>query len=248
MKEVYDSRFRDLFLQAGIPSSPSGDLQHYLSDVATMQLIRWTEGGFGMCALNYDGDILTDELAQIHRSPGFLSSVLNGVREDGTIIKEFEASHGTVTDMWDDHVQGKETSLNPLSLIEALMGAMNHSAALYDADDVEDFTKRLQKAVHTQMVEHGTRDLDDNGLTTEEFVDAVAQRIDKTQREAILLKKPKRDARLYDEASMKKLFQSVDIDENGTINYEEFADAMKKLGVAPKQAGDRELIQKKKPF
>ncbi len=32
-------------------------------------------------------DVLTDELAQIHRSPGFLSSVLNGVNDDGTIIK-----------------------------------------------------------------------------------------------------------------------------------------------------------------
>jgi hypothetical protein len=31
--------------------------------------------------------VLTDELAQIHRSPGFLSSVLNGVNDDGTIIK-----------------------------------------------------------------------------------------------------------------------------------------------------------------
>jgi hypothetical protein len=26
--------------------------------------------------------------------------VLNGVNDDGSIIKEFEASHGTVTDMW----------------------------------------------------------------------------------------------------------------------------------------------------
>ena len=34
---------------------PNGELQHYLSDVATMQLIRWSEGGFGMCAHNYDG-------------------------------------------------------------------------------------------------------------------------------------------------------------------------------------------------
>jgi hypothetical protein len=36
----------------------------------------------------------------VHRSPGFLTSVLNGVNDDGSIIKEFEASHGTVTDMW----------------------------------------------------------------------------------------------------------------------------------------------------
>ena len=34
-------------------------------------------------------DVLTDQLAQIHRSPGFLSSVLTGVNDDGTIIKVF---------------------------------------------------------------------------------------------------------------------------------------------------------------
>lgn len=47
-----------------------------------------------MASHNYDGDVLTDEIAQVHRSPGFLTSVLNGINEDGSIIKEFEASHG----------------------------------------------------------------------------------------------------------------------------------------------------------
>ena len=36
-----------------------------------MQLVRWTNGGFGMAAHNYDGDMLTDEIAQIHRSVTF---------------------------------------------------------------------------------------------------------------------------------------------------------------------------------
>ena len=48
-----------------------------------------------MAAHNYDGDMLTDEVAQVHRSPGFITSNLIGKREDGAMIKEFEASHGT---------------------------------------------------------------------------------------------------------------------------------------------------------
>ena len=32
----------------------------------------------GMAAHNYDGDMLTDEIAQIHRSPGFITSNLVG--------------------------------------------------------------------------------------------------------------------------------------------------------------------------
>ena len=95
---------------------------------ATMQIIRWTDGGFGMACSdltlhsrhsvsgdqctrlgrlhdaslfvlwnswadtsrsgmatvghNYDGDMLTDEVAQVHRSPGFITSTLIGKRED----------------------------------------------------------------------------------------------------------------------------------------------------------------------
>jgi len=60
-----------------------------------------------MCAHNYDGDVLTDEIAQVHKSPGFITSVLNGIWDDGKIIKEYEASHGTVTDMWLAHLRGE---------------------------------------------------------------------------------------------------------------------------------------------
>ena len=66
-------------------------MQHLISDAATMQIIRWTDGGFGMACHNYDGDMLTDEVAQVHRSPGFITSNLIGKREDGALIKEFEA-------------------------------------------------------------------------------------------------------------------------------------------------------------
>ena len=98
-----------------------------------MQIIRWTDGGFGMAAHNYDGDMLTDEVAQVHRSPGFITSNLIGKTADGTLIKEYEASHGTVADMWEAHKRGEETSLNPLGMVEALIGAMNHAADLHAA-------------------------------------------------------------------------------------------------------------------
>ena len=44
---------------------------------------------------------------QVHRSPGFITSNLIGKRSDGTMIKEFEASHGTVADLWHAHNEGK---------------------------------------------------------------------------------------------------------------------------------------------
>ena len=68
-------------------------------------------------AHNYDGDMLTDEVAQVHRSPGFITSSLLGKTDADIVIKEFEASHGTVSDLWHAHNRGEETSMNPLGMV-----------------------------------------------------------------------------------------------------------------------------------
>jgi isocitrate dehydrogenase len=39
-----------------------------------------------MISHNYDGDMLTDEISQVHGSPGFITSNLTGKREDGTLV------------------------------------------------------------------------------------------------------------------------------------------------------------------
>ena len=93
MKNVFDDNYKEAYIAKGL--LPQGDLQHLISDAATMQIIRWTGGGFGFACHNYDGDVLSDEISQVHRSPGFITSNLMGVAVDGTPIKEFEASHGT---------------------------------------------------------------------------------------------------------------------------------------------------------
>ena len=82
-----------------------------------------------MAAHNYDGDVLTDELAQVHKSPGFICNLV-GVDENGTPSRS-SASHGTVTDMDEARLRGEETSLNPLGMVEGLIGAMNHAADVH---------------------------------------------------------------------------------------------------------------------
>lgn len=199
MKNVFDQHYKQQYIDAGILKD--GKLPHLISDAATMQIIRWTKGGFGMAAHNYDGDMLTDEIAQVHRSPGFITSNLIGKREDGTVIKEFEASHGTVADLWIAHKSGRETSMNPLGLAEALLGALNHSADILSGksklgtgnsedakldpevkkqtDAIYQFTSTLRLALHnTFRYGQGTRDMaGPEGLTTEKFVDKVAWRL-----------------------------------------------------------------------
>jgi len=180
MKKVYDDEFKSKFVDAGV-AKPGDELVHLLSDAATMKLVQWTQGGFGMAAHNYDGDVLTDELAQIHKSPGFITSNLVGVDADGTLIKEFEASHGTVADMNDARLRGEETSLNPLGMVEGLIGAMNHAAEVHDVDKERTlaFTAKMRAVIHQLFREgKGTRDLcGPTGLTTEQFIDAVAERL-----------------------------------------------------------------------
>lgn len=59
MKQVFDADYKEQFVAAGLLDKCHGELQHLISDAATMQLIRWTDGGFGMAAHNYDGDMCT---------------------------------------------------------------------------------------------------------------------------------------------------------------------------------------------
>ena len=183
MKDVYDRDFKAKFIDKKIVSEKDAELIHLLSDAATMKLVQWTQGNFGMAAHNYDGDVLTDELAQMHKSPGFITSNLVGVAPDGSYIKEFEASHGTVTDMNEARLRGEETSLNPLGMVEGLIGAMNHASFTHDTKEnhqkMVDFTTSIREIMHKLFREgKGTRDLSGpSGATTEEFIDRVADEL-----------------------------------------------------------------------
>merc|ERR1712025_1111240 len=170
------------FLKKGLLEKCGGELQHIISDAATMQIIRWTTGGFGMACHNYDGDMLTDQVSQVHRSPGFISSSLVGKNDEGQYIKEFEASHGTVADLYHAHLRGEETSMNPLGMVVALLDAVNHAAELDPTHkaQVTKWTAACREAMYKAFREgNGTRDMaGPGGKTTEGFVDAVRQNLD----------------------------------------------------------------------
>jgi isocitrate dehydrogenase len=251
MKAVFDAKYKDKFIAAGL--LPAGELQHLISDAATMQILRWTGGGFGMASHNYDGDMLTDEIAQVHRSPGFITSNLTGRREDGVLIREYEASHGTVADLWHAHLRGEETSMNPLGMVEALLGAMDAAAENSGKNVAETtaYTKAVRAAMHMAFQSgKGTRDLcGPTGATTEEFVDAVAQTLESYLMGSMSMpllteldKNPsmpttKPDVALAPSAKEKimEMFKKYDTDGDGQIDFEEFTHMVTKLGVAPRE-------------
>jgi isocitrate dehydrogenase len=253
MKRVFDEHYKDKYLEAGILQRTGNELQHLISDAATMQIIRWHGGGFGMAAHNYDGDMLTDEVAQMHRSPGFITSNLIGKTNDGRMIKEYEASHGTVADLWHMHLRGEETSFNPLGMIEAVIGSIQHAATLdaSNQDAMMEYTTKLRQVLHRRfVVGQGTRDMQGpDGLTTEAFIDCVADRLNRVlndlprfpKEEEVVLTKPSKNIRRnynIDEELVKEMFAKYDLDKDGSIDYAEFEELLVDLDLAPKKLDD----------
>ena len=103
---------------------------------------------------------------------------------------EFEASHGTISDQYEKFKKGEETSVNPIGMVFALRGAIDHSVALaLDSKAIDDalagklkaFTAAMYSAMSEAMAGgKGTRDLSGpSGLSTEGFIAEVASRIKK---------------------------------------------------------------------
>lgn len=177
MKDYFDKNYKHKFKDVAL--LPQGDLVHIISDAATMKLVAWRDGGFGMASHNYDGDMLSDLMSQVHKSPGFISSCLVGISESGEVIKEFEASHGTVSDMYKRMKDGGETSFNPLGMVYALCEAMRHSGNLYGSEDIKSFANVVYDSLCQVMASgRGTKDLcGKDGSTTEQFIELVAKKI-----------------------------------------------------------------------
>ena len=175
-QEVFDSEFKDLYVAAGLT------YEHRLIDDMVAAAMKW-EGGYVWACKNYDGDVQSDTVAQGFGSLGLMTSVL--MTPDGKTV-EAEAAHGTVTRHFRQHQQGKPTSTNPSASIYAWTGGLKHRGKLDGTPDVTAFAETLER-VCVQTVEEGkmTKDLallvgpDQPWLTTEEFLAAIADNLQK---------------------------------------------------------------------
>lgn len=189
ISKTYDARFRQIFQEeyeknwkqkyqdAGI------DYFFTLIDDAVARIIK-SEGGMLWACKNYDGDVMSDMLGSAYGSLAMMTSVL--VSPQGYF--EYEASHGTVQKHYYKYLKGEKTSSNPMALIFAWTGALKKRGELDHTPDVTDFATKLEQA-SIETIESGimTGDLlrvatpspKNKQVYTEEFIDAIAARLDK---------------------------------------------------------------------
>ncbi len=186
--KAYDGRFKDIFQEifdsefAAAFAEKKITYEHRLIDDMVASALKWS-GGYVWACKNYDGDVQSDTVAQGFGSLGLMTSVL--VTPDGKTM-EAEAAHGTVTRHFREHQKGKPTSTNSVASIYAWSRGLAHRGKLDGNEALIKFAHDLED-VTVETVESGlmTKDLallvgeQQTWLTTEGFLEAVAQRLEK---------------------------------------------------------------------
>ena len=177
-QEIYEKEFKAEYEKKGLW------YEHRLIDDMVAFALK-SSGGYVWACKNYDGDVQSDIVAQGFGSLGLMTSVL--LSADGNTV-ETEAAHGTVTRHYRLHQQGKPTSTNPIASIFAWTQGFKYRAKFDNNTALHDFAQKLESAC-VNVVESGTmtKDLaicihgdkvsDANYVTTEKFIEAVAEKI-----------------------------------------------------------------------
>ena len=176
-QEIYENEYKKAFEEAGI------EYFYTLIDDAVARVIR-SKGGYIWACKNYDGDVMSDMVSTAFGSLAMMTSVL--VSPDGNY--EYEAAHGTVTRHYYRYLEGEKTSTNPVATIFAWTGALNKRGELDGNEELMAFAQKLEKAT-LNVIESGrmTKDLvglwqgsEATALTTEEFILAIREELEKT--------------------------------------------------------------------
>jgi isocitrate dehydrogenase len=180
--KAYDGRFKDIFAEAfetefkAEYDAAGLTYEHRLIDDMVAQVIKG-DGGIVWACKNYDGDVVSDIVAQGFGSLGLMTSVL--LTPDGSCI-EAEAAHGTVTRHYRQHQQGRPTSTNPIASIFAWTRALAHRGKLDGTPAVTAFADTLERVcIETVVSGKMTKDLalligpHAPYLSTEEFLGAL---------------------------------------------------------------------------
>ena len=171
---IYEKKYKKIFLENNI------FYQHRLIDDMVACLMKWS-GGFLWACKNYDGDVMSDLVAQGYGSLGLMTSVL--LSPNGEIL-ETEAAHGTVTSHYLQHKNGLDTSTNPIASIFAWSRGLLHRSSLDKNKSLKNFAENLEK-VCIETIESGymTKDLalmvgpDQKWITTNQLFEIISKKL-----------------------------------------------------------------------
>lgn len=183
----YDGRFREIFeevFEEYKDAFEAAGIEYFytLIDDAVARVMR-SEGGFIWACKNYDGDVMSDMISTAFGSLAMMTSVL--VSPDGKY--EYEAAHGTVTRHYYKHLQGEETSTNPIATIFAWSGAFRKRGELDNIPELVNYANELEAACFDTLNEGiVTKDLANlmEGVTPQvknsaDFIAAIRERLEK---------------------------------------------------------------------
>lgn len=173
-EDIYQREFKAEFEKTGI------SYEHRLIDDMVAYALK-SEGGYVWACKNYDGDVMSDMVAQGFGSLGLMTSTL--LSPDGTILTE--AAHGTVTRHYRQHQQGKDTYTNPIASVFAWTSGLTHLARKDGNKQLEEFAAKIEKAC-IDCVESGvmTKDLtliaekEYKPKTTVQYLDSVKEKLE----------------------------------------------------------------------
>ena len=176
MGDIFDNDYADLYAAAGIEfmaQDPDGDnllIDGVVSKIPQGKLNNWI-----VALRNYDGDVVSDQVAGEHISLGMMDSTL--VSADGILLAD--PPHGTAPDLekfW--HEDGKLMA-NPTAYIFAYCEAIRHKSDLNCQVEGAKIATALKKAtLDTIAAGHMTGDLSGaidgvNAITAQEFIAAI---------------------------------------------------------------------------
>ena len=183
----YDGRFREIFEEVFAEykeAFAAAGIEYFytLIDDAVARVMR-SEGGFIWACKNYDGDVMSDMVSTAFGSLAMMTSVL--VSPDGKY--EYEAAHGTVTRHYYKHLQGEETSTNPIATIFAWSGAFRKRGEMDNIPELVNYADQLEAACFdTLNAGIVTKDLANlmEGVTPQvknsaDFIAAIRERLEK---------------------------------------------------------------------
>lgn len=148
---TYDGRFIDIFNQV-FKESYAGKFKTagltfndkvQLIDAVVSKIPQGKMNGMIIALKNYDGDVVSDQVAGEHKSLGLMDSTL--VSADGTLLAD--PPHGTAPDLESAWHENKILLANPTAHIFAYAEAIRHKAELNGQPEGVDMARKLKQAV-----------------------------------------------------------------------------------------------------